>query len=88
MLFRVVDKVKWNDEVWERLFNLIDEFKTEYNLKVGSMGEASRNKVYFSIDKYSLYFEPNSQGNWFSFEADTSKEDFDEKFKFIYGRLE
>jgi hypothetical protein len=87
MLFKVVEKAKWNTDVWDKLFNLINDFKNEYSLKVESIGHQTSDKYYYSVGNYNIYFEVNSQGFWITLESNTDKADFDEKFNFIFNRI-
>lgn len=92
MLFKVITKVNWKEDAWENLFNLVNDFKNNFTTtltpyKVTSIGNADK-EYYFTISrKYTVYFVPNSQGYWLTFEADTNKKDFDEKFEFIVNRI-
>lgn len=87
MQFKVQDKTNWaRGNEWESFFTLINDFKKEFGLTVGSIS-GKENQYCFRVDKYSIYFDVTSQGFFISLEADTDKEDFDDKFNFIFSRL-
>ena len=88
MLFEFTCNARWKNDEWNKLFNLVADFKAEYNLKVIDMGSIKSGKYYFKIGGYTFYFENNSQGNWIKFQSDTSKEDFDEKYNFIVSKTD
>lgn len=87
MLFKVIDKANWKENEWDELFSLVNDFKKEFNLKLVSIDKLLNGKYCFSLEGYYIHFERNSQGSWVTFEANTSKTDFDEKFNFISERI-
>ncbi|MCE5220159.1 MAG: hypothetical protein LLF98_02530 [Clostridium sp.] len=87
-MFKVTEKINIKENVWEYIFNLIQEFKTEYGFIIKSLGHLEKDIYYFSMDKYTIYFEVNSKGFWLTLEADVNLKDFNMKYNFIFGKDE
>lgn len=83
-MFKVTEKINIKENVWEYIFNLIQEFKTEYGFIIKSLGHLENDIYYFSMDKYTIYFEVNLKGFWLTLEADVSLEDFNIKYNFVF----
>lgn len=87
MLFTVIDKARWKDHNWDKFFNLVNDFKSEFKFELRSIDHMARDRYSFSLSGFIISCEPNSQGFWVTLQADTSKTDFDEKYEFIFNRL-
>ena len=88
MLFKVVERARWDGNEWEQAFNLINDFRNEFNIPVKTIGSSvSGNTIYFSMSGFNIYFKENNQGMWVTLEADTNKSNFDEKYEFVFSRL-
>jgi hypothetical protein len=87
LLFKVDDKVRWETDKWNKAFNLINDFKDEFKLKVKNIDKTRDREIYFNLGDYILYFTENNLGLWITFETHTSKADFDEKYEFIFNRI-
>lgn len=94
MEFMVSGEAKWRTCVWDKTFELLKDFKNEYNLNIKSISSSThtQNKYCFSIDIYDIWIEfkdeETSEKALITFKANTTKEDFDDKFNFIFKRLE
>lgn len=90
MKFDVTETLKWENDVWEKLFQLISDFKTNFKLSINSMGKdnETRDKFYYTLDKYTISFEVKGSGFYISLKADTTKDDFDKKLKFILEKIQ
>lgn len=50
MLFKVVERARWDGNKWEQAFNLINDFRNEFNITVKTIGSsANGNTIYFSM---------------------------------------
>lgn len=86
MLFKVVDKVRWKTDEWDKIFNLVNDFKKEFEVKLKSINNFD-GELYFNLDGWIICIEENNSGFWVTLESNTSKADFDEKYEFIFSRL-
>jgi len=88
MLIETVDNMQWKEGCWNKLFELVNEYKDIYKTEVHSMGQFDK-KQYFSFnDGLTIYFENTSQnGYWLTVKVSGSMKDVTERIEFIYSHI-
>lgn len=86
MLLKVVEKINWDKNEWNKIFDLISDFRNEFSLDIKGIDKIGKG-INFNFGIYDFYFERNSHGLWMTIESNGSKIEFDKVFDYIFNRI-
>ena len=88
VIFSVCTFSRWKtDDQWDKAFDLIDNFRKKYDLKIINSWGESHTVLNIRLGIYNIKFEQLNSGIWITLDTTTTKEDFDEKFDFIFRSI-